>query len=153
MASVSTYLTFDGTCEEAFTFYASVFGAQLPARIMRMGDIPPEDGESPVPPEEADLVMHLAIPILGGHLLMGSDALVSRGRVVKPGNAIQVTLNCDDVDQLNHLYFALSEGAVETYGPTRMFWGDEYATVTDRYGTHWMLVSPAEPQANQGTPA
>ncbi len=153
MARVNTYLTFDGTCEEAFAFYKEVFGTEYSTPIMRMGEMPPIEGQPATAPEEADHVLHVAMPILGGHILMGSDVAQSRGQVVKHGNSVEITLMCDDVDQLNHLYFALAEGALTTFGPTDMFWGDEYATVTDRYGTNWMLVAPREQQTNGSAPA
>lgn len=40
MATVSTYLNFNGQTEEAFNFYKSVFGTEFDGNgIMRMGDI------------------------------------------------------------------------------------------------------------------
>ncbi len=44
MSRVSTYLNFRGTTEEAFAFYASVFGTEFSVPIMRMGDMPPPPG-------------------------------------------------------------------------------------------------------------
>ena len=40
MSRVSTYLNFMGQTEEAFRFYASVFGSDMPDQITRMGDMP-----------------------------------------------------------------------------------------------------------------
>jgi PhnB protein len=45
MASTSTYLNFARTTEEAFTFYTSVFGAELVGPIVRFADIPPQEGQ------------------------------------------------------------------------------------------------------------
>ena len=39
MATVNTYLTFNGNCEEAFNFYKSVFGGDF-AYIGRFGECP-----------------------------------------------------------------------------------------------------------------
>ncbi|MEJ7693841.1 hypothetical protein [Daejeonella sp.] len=40
MDSVSTYLNFQETTEEAFNFYKSIFGGEFTTDIMRMGDAP-----------------------------------------------------------------------------------------------------------------
>jgi len=68
MAKLNPYLNFDGTCEEAFNFYKSVFGGEFKGGIFRMGDI--EGAE--IPEGERDLVMHVSLPI-GNDILMGSD--------------------------------------------------------------------------------
>ena len=44
MATVNIYLSFDGNCEEAFTFYKSAFGGEFPY-IGRYKDMPIEDGQ------------------------------------------------------------------------------------------------------------
>ena len=49
MASVSTYLNFNGQTEEAFTFYKTVFGTEFDGNgIMRMGDVPPSEEDGPL---------------------------------------------------------------------------------------------------------
>ncbi|NOT52701.1 MAG: VOC family protein, partial [Chitinophagaceae bacterium] len=71
MATVNVYLTFNGNCEEAFTFYKSVFGGEFPY-IGRFKDMPPgEHGK--VSPEEENRVMHVSLPISKETMLMGSD--------------------------------------------------------------------------------
>ncbi|SEJ08422.1 VOC family protein [Demequina mangrovi] len=139
MASVSTYLNFDGTCEEAFAFYRDVFGGELTAPIMRMGEVPPSPGMPPVPEDEKDRVMHCALDILGGHRIMGSDIMPSMGHVLKPGNNVYLNLAVDDEDQLRDLFARLSAGGDIEMEPTPMFWGDLYASFTDRFGIQWML--------------
>ena len=46
MSRVSTYLNFPGNTEEAFGFYASVFGTEFSVPLQRFGDMP----SGPVPP-------------------------------------------------------------------------------------------------------
>ena len=77
MAKLNPYLNFDGTCEEAFNFYKSVFGGEFKGGIFRMGDI--EGAE--IPEGERDLVMHVSLPI-GNDILMGSA--VAPSTVVAP---------------------------------------------------------------------
>ncbi|WNM24315.1 VOC family protein [Demequina capsici] len=144
MATVSTYLNFDGTCEEAFAFYRTVFGTEFSAPVMRKSAMPAGEGMPPLAPEEAEGVMHVALPILGGHQIMGTDITPSMGHVLKHGNDTSINLECDDLAQLNHLFFALSESAGETFGPMPMPWGQHFATVVDQFGIRWMLVAPLE---------
>jgi uncharacterized glyoxalase superfamily protein PhnB len=69
MPKLNSYLNFDGTAEEAFTFYQSVFGGELGA-IHKMGDMP---GSEQLADNEKNRVMHISLPIGKDDLLMGSD--------------------------------------------------------------------------------
>ncbi len=66
--SLSTYLTFDGNCREAFEFYRSVFGGEFSV-IQTFADVPPD---MPVPEEIKDRIMHVSLPV-GSSVLMVSD--------------------------------------------------------------------------------
>lgn len=71
MAKVSTFLNFPGNTEEAFTLYKKVFGTEFAGEIVRLGDAAGE--------KDKDMVAHIALPILGGHMLQGADAPESMG--------------------------------------------------------------------------
>ena len=72
MASISTYLNFPGNTREAFEFYRSVFGGEL-TNVMTFGEMPPQDGMPPMPEAVLDMLVHVELTILGGHVLMGTD--------------------------------------------------------------------------------
>ena len=77
MAQTSTYLNFPCETEKAFNFYKTVFGTDfVGGKMNRFGDMPHQEGMPPLPDADKNLVIHVALPILGGHLLMGSDAPV-----------------------------------------------------------------------------
>ena len=78
MAKVSIYLNFAGNCEEAFKHYSKVFGTTWSAPIYRMGDMPTAPGMPELSAAEKNLVMHVALPILGGTQIMGTDVLKYR---------------------------------------------------------------------------
>lgn len=88
MAKVSTYLNFARSTEEAFLFYQSVFGGEFSTPIQRFKDIPQHPDQPPLAEADKNLVMHVALPILGGHVLMGTDAPESMGFSVKQGNIV-----------------------------------------------------------------
>ena len=98
MARTSTYLNFPGTTEAAFRFYASVFGTEL-SPIARMGDVPSAPGMPALPEHEKSYVMHVSVPILGGHVLMGTDTLASMGHEHRPGNTSSLNLEPDSREE------------------------------------------------------
>lgn len=140
MARVSTYLNFPRQTEEAFTFYQSVFGGAFDGPgIMRMGMAPAPEGAPALSEEDQNLVMHVALPILGGHVLMGTDAPESMGFTVNQGNNIYINLEPDSREETDRLFKALSAGGTVTMELQDMFWGAYYGSCTDKYGIQWMF--------------
>lgn len=140
MASVSTYLNFNGNTEEAFNFYKSVFGTEFQGQgIMRMGDVPPQEGQPPLSEKDKNMVMHVMLPILGGHQLMGTDACESMGFNLTFGNNIHINLEPDTRAETDRLFNALSEGGKVEVPLQEMFWGDYFGSLTDKFGVKWMF--------------
>ena len=139
MARVTTYLNFTRTTEQAFTFYRTVFGSDFVAPISRFGMIPPAPGQPPLPDADRDLVMHVALPILGGHVLMGSDAPESMGFALVQGNSIHINLEPDSRAETDRLFRALGDGGTVGMPLQQMFWGSYFGSVTDQFGVRWMF--------------
>ncbi|MBL8159644.1 VOC family protein [Candidatus Saccharibacteria bacterium] len=139
MARVSTYLNFSRNTEEAFNFYKNVFGTEFLGGISRMGDVPPADGQPELSEEDRNLVMNVQLPILGGHMLMGTDAPESLGFNVVHGNNIYINLEPDTRGEVDRLFAALAEGGEIETKPQEMFWGGYYASVKDKFGVWWMF--------------
>lgn len=139
MARVSTYLNFPRNTEEAFNFYKSVFGTEFSNGIQRMGEVPPQEGQPPLSEEDKNLVMHVELPILGGHVLMGTDAPESMGFTLVKGNNIYINLEPDTRAETDRLFKALSEGGKVEMELAEMFWGDYFGSCTDKFGVHWMF--------------
>jgi PhnB protein len=144
MARTSTYLNFMGNTEAAFSFYQSVFGTQL-TPIMRMREVPPWPGMPALSEAEQNMVMHVELPIVGGHVLMGTDALESMGHTLVFGSNVSINLEPDTRREAERLFEALAVGGKVTMPLTDMFWGDYFGTLTDRYGVQWM-VNCGEPK-------
>lgn len=138
MARVSTYLNFMGSTEEAFEFYRRAFGGEFTS-FQRMADVPTMEGQPPLPEHERDLIMHVELPTLGDHVLMGTDALESMGHSLSFGNNVSINLEPDTREETDRLFAALSEGGELTMPMTDMFWGGYFGTLTDRYGVQWMF--------------
>lgn len=139
MARVSTYLNFMGDAEEAFTFYGSVFGTDLQGPVARMGDLPAGTGGRPLSDDEKDMVMHIELPILGGHVLMATDMLASQGHALRLGNNMTINLELDDRAETERLFARLSDGGSDKFGLEEMPWGAYWGTCADRFGIRWMF--------------
>lgn len=145
MPRVSTYLNFRRETEAAFGFYREVFGGEILGPILRYGDH--TGPEAPVLPEaDRGLVMHMAVSILGGHVLMGTDVPESLDMPLVQGNAAYVMLEPDTRAEAERLYAALSAGGEIEMPLADMFWGDYFASFADRFGTRWM-INCSEPKA------
>ena len=142
MARVSTWFHFAGNAEEAFLFYKSVFQTEFVGLIKRFGDLPTAPDQPPLSAEEAKMVMKIALPILGGHVIIGNDAPASLGQRVQ-GNNVTMNLETDTRAETERLFAALKEGGTVEYPPTEMPWGGCWASLIDRFGNEWMFSGPA----------
>jgi len=93
----------------------------------------------PLAKEDKNLIMHIELPILGGHILMGTDAPESMGFDVKFGNNMHICLDPDTRAETKKLFDALSAGGKVTMDLQVMFWGAYYGRCTDKYGVQWMF--------------
>jgi PhnB protein len=139
MARVSTYLNFPRCTEQAFLFYKSVFGGEVMGPIHRFADIPPHPGQPPLAEADRRLVMHVELPILGGHVLMGTDAPESMGFSLTQGNNVYINLEPDTRAETDRLFRALSDGGKIEMPLQEMFWGGYFGSFTDRFGVRWMF--------------
>jgi PhnB protein len=144
MSRVSTYLNFMGETEEAFDFYRSVFGTEYQVPVTRFGDMPPDPNAPTLTPLEQKMVMHVELPILGGHVLMATDLLASMGHELRTGNNMTINLEPDDRAETERLFGLLSAGGADLFGLQDMPWGSYWGTCADKFGVRWMF-NCAEP--------
>jgi PhnB protein len=144
MASTSTYLNFARETEAAFEFYKSIFGTEYIGGITRHRDVPVPDGYPGPAEEDLDLIINVALPITGGHILMGTDAPASMGFTLIQGNNVYICLHPDTRAESDRLFAALSEGGKVEMEPQEMFWGDYFGSWTDKFGVQWMLNCSAK---------
>jgi PhnB protein len=143
MAKLNPYLNFQGNTEEAFNFYKSVFGGEF-AMIQRFKDTPEA---SRVPANEKDKIMHIALPIGKGIVLMATDALESMGHKLVTGNNIQLSISADSEAETDKIFNALSTGGNVTVPLAKMFWGAYFGMCTDKFGVQWMVSYDENRQA------
>jgi PhnB protein len=135
MATFNPYLNFSGNTEEAFNFYKSVFGGEFTA-IQRFGETPVADKLSA---SEKNKLMHIALPIGKGNVLMGTDALESMGHKLTLGNTYNISIETESKEEAKGLFDKLSVGGkVETQIHDE-FWGAYFGMFTDKFGIRWMV--------------
>lgn len=135
MATINPYINFNGNAEEAFTFYKSVFGGEF-TRISRFKEM--ESPEFPVAPNEADKIMHIALPI-GPNMLMGNDVPESMGRTNENENRSKISINCESKEEADKLFNGLSEGGKVEFPMANSPWGSYFGMFRDKYGIEWMV--------------
>ena len=134
MAAFNIYLNFPGNTEEAFNLYKSVFGGEF-AVVMRFGD-GPESGN--MPEDIKRKIMHIALPVGKGNMLMATDMVDGFGPKYVYGNNFNVSVNPDSEEDTKRIFNALSEGGTVTMPLGMQFWG-LFGSCTDRFGTNWMI--------------
>lgn len=137
MATVNVYLTFNGNCEEAFNHYKSVFGGEF-SYIGRFKDMPAEE-ENSVSEQDADKIMHIALPISKETMIMGSDTGGEWASNYKHGNNFSISINTESKDEANRLFNNLAADGQVTMPLSNTFWGDYFGMFTDKFGINWMV--------------
>jgi PhnB protein len=135
MALINPHINFNGNCEEAFSFYKSVFGGEF-ERVVRFKDM--GDTGHPIPETEANKIMHIAFPI-GGNTLMGNDVPEFMGRVNERENRSKISISATSREEADKLYSGLSAGGDVEMPIGDSPWGSYFAMFRDKYGIEWMV--------------
>ena len=135
MAFINPHINFNGNAEEAFNFYKSVFGGEF-AKIMRFKDI--SSPEYPVAENEANKIMHIALPI-GKNILMANDVPEIMGRVNENENRSKIAISAESREEANKLFSGLSAGGTIEMPIGDSPWGSYFAMFRDKFGIEWMI--------------
>ena len=135
MKQMHVYLNFDGNAEEAFNFYKSVFGGEF-SNVQKFKDMP---GSEKMPAEDANKIMHIALPLSSGYTLMASDTIKSMGPELKVGNNVYINLSPDSEEEADRLFNGLSAGGKVETALQKTFWGAYFGSFADKYGVQWMI--------------
>ena len=135
MALINPHLNFNGNAEEAFTFYKSVFGGEF-AKIMRFKDL--AGPEFPVAENEANKIMHIALPI-GKNVLMANDVPEFMGRTNENENRSKIAISTESKAEADKLFDGLSAGGQIEMPMSDSPWGTYFGMFRDKYGIEWMV--------------
>ena len=135
MASINPHINFNGNAEEAFNFYKSVFGGEF-AKIMRFKDL--ASAEFPVADNEANKIMHIALPI-GKSILMANDVPEILGRTNENENRSKIVISAESKEEADKLFNGLSAGGQIEMPISDSPWGSYFGMFRDKYGIEWMV--------------
>ncbi|ALN60426.1 VOC family protein [Lysobacter enzymogenes] len=129
---LTTYLSFDGDCREAFETYQTILGGKIHA-LMPFGDNPGCEGLAAA---EREKIMHGCYE-LDGFMLMGTDA--TEQYPYQGVKGAHVTLSLNDPEQAARIFKALAQGGKIEMPLQETFWALAYGILTDRFGVPWMV--------------
>lgn len=135
MITINPYLNFKGNTEEAFNFYKSVFGGEF-LTVQRFKDTPEADKTAA---QDQNKIMHIALPIGKGTILMGTDAIGPQGDHLTIGTNFHLSASAESDAETQKLFNALSNGGTVTVALDKMFWGAYFGMCTDKFGIQWMV--------------
>ena len=136
MPTINPWINFNGNAEEAFTFYKSVFGGEF-AKIVRFKDI--SSPEFPVAENDANKIMHIALPIGKNNVLMANDVPESMGRTNENENRSKISISAESREEADKLFNGLSAGGNIEGNIGDSPWGSYAGMFRDKYGIEWIV--------------
>ncbi len=131
MTHIITYLTFNGNCREAMSFYKECLGGAL--SFQTVGDAPHSNKMSN---QMKNTILHASL-IKDEMVIMASDMVDEKGLI--RGNAVSLMLNCSSEKEIKEYYKKLAEKGIKTHPLEATYWGALFGSLTDKYGNHWLL--------------
>ena len=133
---INPYLNFNGTCEEAFNFYKSIFGGEF--TIVSRFESMPDDEKKTIDQSNLEKIMHISLPIDKSNTLMGSDTLKDL-KFFDYSSNVSVSITFDNNSKAEQIFKNLSEeGTIHMpYGKT--FWGADFGSVIDKFNIKWLV--------------
>ncbi|WP_461451821.1 VOC family protein [Mucilaginibacter sp.] len=136
MRAINPWINFNGNAEEAFTFYRSVFGGEF-TKIVRFKELSSE--EFPIPENEANKIMYIALPIGKQNVLIANDVPEFMGKVNEQENRSKIAVSAESREEADRVFNGLSAGG-EVEGPIGDSpWGTYAGMFRDKYGIEWIV--------------
>jgi PhnB protein len=136
MKAINPWINFNGNAEEAFTFYKSVFGGEF-TKIVRFKDL--ATAEFPVTDNEADKLMHIALPIGSNNVLIANDVPGFMGRVSENENRSKIAVSAESREEADNIFNGLSAGGDIEGQIGDSPWGTYAGMFRDKYGIEWIV--------------
>ena len=137
MTKLNPYLSFKGTCEEAFNFYKSVFGSEF-LYLGRFRDMP-ENPDYPIEESDKEKIMHISLPISNETVLYGCDTTLVNDKSIVSDKNISLSIETDSMDEATRIFKGLSDGGIVTMPLDKTFWDAYFGMFTDKFGINWMV--------------
>ena len=126
--NLEAYLFFPGNTEEAMRCYQGIFGGDL--SITRRGDVDPT-----APEDERHLVINAALDN-DTFTLRASDR---EDATNKAQTRVELTVIGTDEAALRKIFDGLAEDGTVKAPLEKMFWGDVFGALVDKFGIGWQV--------------
>ena len=126
--NLEAYLFFPGNTEDAMTFYQAILGGEL--SVTRRGDVDPT-----APDSEKHLVINAALDT-GSFVFRASDRTDATNEVQ---TRTELSIVGTDESNLRRIFAALSDGGAVKAPLEKMFWGDVFGALIDKFGIGWQV--------------
>ena len=127
---INSYITFNGNCREAMTFYRDCLGGEL---------ILQKIAESPM---AAQMPSEMGAKILHSSLMNEEIVLMASDMCDKnslEGSKIKLCVECSNEEEIELFFTKLSLGGNIKTPLHQTFWGAMYGELTDKFGMDWMF--------------
>ncbi|MGZ3860965.1 MAG: VOC family protein [Flavisolibacter sp.] len=139
MTAINAYVTFNGNCREAMSFYQECLGGDL--QMMALKDTPAGAG---CPAGMENQIMHATLT-KDGTILMGSDMVNQEG--LHPGNNFSLAVNCSSEKEIHDAFNRIAAGGQVIDPLKEQFWGGIFGVIKDKFGIRWMFNFQKTPAA------
>lgn len=136
MITINPYLYFDGNCEEAFSYYATVFRKEV-SHISKYKDVP--EPKRSIFQESDDKVMHVTLALSEETMLNGSDHSLAY-REMRKNKTFSLIIHVDCSEEVDRLFGALSQDGQIIVPVGLTFWGAYYGQCIDKFGISWKIT-------------
>jgi len=136
MKAINPWINFNGNAEEAFTFYKLVFGGEF-KKIVRFKDI--ASAEFQIAADDANKIMHIALPIGKNNVLIANDVPGFLGRVDENENRLKIAVSADSREEAEKIFNGLSAGGTVEMPIDESPWGTYASMFRDKYGIEWIV--------------
>lgn len=130
MAQLNSYLTFNGNCREAMTFYKKCLGGELELQTIANSPMAEQ-----MPSKMKECILHSTLKS-GDIVIMGSD--MAPKTLIK-GNAVSMMLTFNSEEEIRKAYTDLSEDGDASHPLEETFFGALFGHLTDKFGHQWMF--------------
>jgi PhnB protein len=136
---LTSYLNFDGKCEEAFKFYEKCLNGKITQLVtfdsMGQGNVAEGWGKK---------LMHAQMTV-GGQELMGSDAPPDR---FQKQQGFSMSVHVDQAAEAERVFAALAEKGEVRMPIQKTAWAEKFGMLTDQFGIPWMVNCAAASTAS-----
>ena len=95
--------------------------------------------ENPVAEDDANKIMHIALPIGKSNALMASDVVAGMGQVTENDNRNTISISAESREEADKLFNGLSAGGQIEVPIADSPWGSYFGMFADKFGIEWMV--------------